>query len=149
MTNEPLKIVGRIPRGPNKNGDVFLPEVLERAVEKMNEKAERGTLFGHIEAPYDGKTHLSHISHKVLPGVKLNEDGSVEAEIQVLDTEQGKLLQAMMEHSHKRMTFSVRGFGCPPDNLNITGIDVDIQFPRDWTVLDGICDALDNEGNQS
>jgi hypothetical protein len=122
---------------------------MKKMVEEMNKRAEAGTLLGHIDPPYDGKTHLSNVSHRVLPGAVLNKDGSISVDIEILDTQMGRHLRAMMEHSGHRLTVSSRGklsgFGVPPDHIKINSVDFDLSIPQDWTVLDGICDALDKE----
>ena len=148
---EPVKITAKIPYGgtPTANGRSYTPEALERAVKDMNERAAQGRLLGQLDTPYDGKTRLQDISHKILPDAELNEDGSMSVSIEVLDTPMGRQLKAMLEHSPNRVQVSsranIRGISGGPDDLKITSVDFDFNFPSDWTVLDGIVDSLENE----
>lgn len=141
MTNRPVKVTTHF---PNKNGVVFTPQAKQQMVEQVNERAATGSLLGHLEAPFDNRTSLTGVTHRVLPGAKLNEEGSLTISIEVLDTDQGRYLRSLLDFSPSQVAFSLRVFGSYPDYI-ITGVDVSAPDLRDWTVLDGICDAMDRE----
>lgn len=147
--SEPIKITGKLPNVVDKNGMVFLPGAFEKAVDRLNKRAAEGRVLGQIDPPGDGRVRLNQVSHKVLPTAKLNPDGSVTVDIEVLNTPMGKQLKAMLEHSHRRLGISTRGIlrgvGSGPEDFEFFGVDVDVVVPDNWTVLDGIVDALEND----
>jgi len=154
MTEKPIEIRAALPDLRDRNGDVYSPKAYAGMVEQINEKAKDGRLLGEIDPQYnDGKVRLANVSHKVLPGAKLNDDGSISVTIQALDTPRGRQLKAMLEHSPKKVIISSRGLlkgvGSSPEDVRVSGIDLDISFPGDWTVLDGIVDALEEDSDES
>lgn len=149
MSDEKIEIRAKLPSMADKNGNVFLPGAFSKAVDRLNKRAAEGRVLGQIDPPGDGRTRLNYVSHKVLPTAKLNPDRSVTVDIEVLNTPMGNQLRAMLEHSRRRIGVStkgvLRGTGAAPEDVEFHSVDFDIVVPDDWTVLDGICDALDNE----
>jgi hypothetical protein len=80
---------------PNANGRVYLPEVLKKAVEKVRPRMEARSFFGELEPPGDGKTRMSHVSH-IVTDMRVTDDGQIVGDLEVLDTEAGKMLKQML-----------------------------------------------------
>lgn len=152
MPDEPIKIRASLPRMRDRNGLQFSPEAFQSMVDQINEKAKQGGLLGQLESPGDARTRLNLVSHRVLPDARLNDDGSVSVSIEVLNTPMGRQLQAMLEHSPRRIQVSsrgiLRGVGSCPEDILVSGVDLDFQFPTDWTALDGIVDALSEDESE-
>lgn len=90
---------------PNLNGRIYPKKILEKAVEDFN--ASRNGIVGQIGMPdplFVSHIRLSEISH-VVRELKLYdcpEDDAkmLTADIQVLGTKQGKLLQSLLKSEH-------------------------------------------------
>ncbi|MGD9725625.1 MAG: hypothetical protein AB7L09_03405 [Nitrospira sp.] len=147
MNGNQITIKAKLPSMRDRNGNFYPPEAYIGAVAQMNDLAQQGRLVGCIEASGDGKTRLDSVSHKILPDASINKDGTISVTIEVVDTPIGATLLALLQHSPHRVITSCRGilkgYGSSPEDMKVTGVDFDFKFPKDWTVLDGIVDAMD------
>lgn len=105
---------------PTRNGRIYSKKVLERAIEDFNQRAPK---FG---GPVSGALiqRIENVSHETL-SLSVEDDGTICAEIRILDTPQGETLQALM--SSKIAGFDMKGIGQVNDNvvteLTIESID--------------------------
>jgi hypothetical protein len=90
---------------PNANGDVFPIDVMQKAIEKYQEKIDADKAYGELQiSPYAKPSiNLAQISHKVTK-MELDKDGSYNVEALVLDTPQGKILSQILESGIKPRT---------------------------------------------
>lgn len=81
---------------PTENGRVYTQVLYEREISKLKKvmKARRG--YGELDHPQDGITKLSRVSH-IITNLKVESDGSVIGEAEILDTPAGKTLRALIE----------------------------------------------------
>jgi hypothetical protein len=77
---------------PNKNGRYYPPDVLKRAIEDAQPRIKAGRMIGQIDPPGDRRPSIRHASHRV-DDVRVEEDGSVSADLTILDTPAGELLK--------------------------------------------------------
>ena len=95
---------------PNKNKRIYPRKVMEAAIEKVHPLIEQRGLVGELDHPNTGmKVNVNKISH-VITKLELNENGEVFGVAEVLNTSEGKNLQALME-SHVKLGVSTRGNG--------------------------------------
>lgn len=80
---------------PNSNGNVYSLDVIKQAVDKFQKEGNK--IVGHIGMLNDSETHLNEASH-IVNGLKIDGEYLV-AEIEVLNTLNGKILQKMMQSS--------------------------------------------------
>lgn len=119
----------------NKNGRVYPPDVLRKAIEKAQPRIAAGRMIGEIEPPGDGRSRMSHASH-IVRGIRVESDGSIVGTLQVLDTEAGKMLKAMLEQGAE-VSAVARGRGTVEGNritaMDLTALDVTLheapEFP--------------------
>lgn len=94
---------------PTENKRMYPREVWERELGKLTEAVKDRRLFGELDHPSDGKLSLQRASH-IVTELKLTEDGRVVGELEVLDTQQGLNMQAILAKGGK-VGVSSRGFG--------------------------------------
>ena len=95
---------------PNKNGRVYSPSVLKKAVADAQERVKAGRMIGQLESPADGVSRLSQASH-VVEDLRVDARGRVKADLEILDTAAGRHLKAMFDHGVERVSGSLRGIG--------------------------------------
>jgi len=92
------------------NGCVYPRETLEHAVVRFREQIDRRRAFGtFVERARDGRTRLEDASHLV-SAVNIDENGNLDAEIEVLATPQGRVLRELLD-AEVPLRLSARGFG--------------------------------------
>jgi len=89
---------------PTRNGRIYSKQVLERAIEDFNQRAPK---FG---GPVTGALiqRIESVSHETL-SLSVEDDGTICAEIRILDTPQGKVLKELM--NNKIAGFDMKGMG--------------------------------------
>jgi len=106
------RIVGRGVFGlvdtPTENGRIYPRRVIEREIERVMPEVRNRMFFGELDHPQDGKTALSRVSH-IITDLKL-EGNEIIGELEVLNTERGLNLQAILEAGGK-VGVSIRGLG--------------------------------------
>jgi len=83
--------------------------LFEREVKKLQESVEGRRQYGELDHPSDGKISLQRTSH-LITELDLASDGRVLGALEVLDTQQGLNLQAILKQGG-RVGISSRGFG--------------------------------------
>ena len=79
---------------PTLNGRIYTIEAFEKACEDVT--AKKSHLLGCLGEDIGHKVQLNEVSHEA-HNLRVNSQGRLVADIQVLDTEQGDLLKAMFE----------------------------------------------------
>lgn len=102
----------------------------------MNEKR----VFGEMDHPSDGRTSLNRVSH-VVTSLKVTKDGLVVGEAEVLPTESGKNLQALLASGCK-VGVSSRGYGSTKSNDK--GEEV-VQEDYKLVTFDFVAEPADND----
>jgi len=122
----------------------FTRRQLQLIADAINGKAKDRRLLGQIESPVDGKTRFDRATHYVLPDAKVR-GSSIHVSIAVVDNQPGRMLKALIEGG-VHMRGSIRGFmlGYHPGN-SVTGIDIDMSTDPDFTALDAIVEAMEDE----
>ncbi len=113
---------------PNANGDIFPKDVMTKAIEEYQEKIKQGKALGQLQQKGFSKNDidLSKVSHRI-DRMELTEDGSYEVDAIVLQTPQGKLLQALLDNDIE-VTTNMCSMGTVKDNIvqeqKIISIDI-------------------------
>ncbi len=94
---------------PTDNKRIYSSKIFKREIEKLQDAIKERKVFGELDHPSDGKTRLSRVSH-IITNLELTEDGRVIGEAEILDTDAGLNLQAILK-SGGRVGVSSRGFG--------------------------------------
>jgi hypothetical protein len=93
-----------------KNGRTYPVEVMAEAVAKyVQEKVEPGLAFGCLQHDVGAELSPEHISHRIVSLRMIGED--VVGDVEVLDSEMGRTLSAMLESNGGVMGFSSRSLG--------------------------------------
>lgn len=98
MLKKPIVIENKLSKAgiPNLNGHVFPASVIEKAVDKLQNDIEQRRVLGRIGIQNTSRMSLSTASHLVT-FLWVN-DGRLNAEIEILDTKSGRLLQNLLEN---------------------------------------------------
>ena len=118
--------------------------LLEKLATKINDRAQGRQMLGQIDPPIDGRTRINDASHVVLPTARVK-GRSLLVDIEVLDTEAGKYLRAMLEGGIQRPGV-LRGVGATIEDVSVSGVDV-LLDPSNYelrTVLDDIVEAVED-----
>lgn len=98
---------------PTDNRRVYPRPIWESNIAKLSADIAEGKVFGEADHPQDGRTKLQRVSHIIR---KLEIEGdSVMGEAEILDTDQGKNLKAIVRAGGK-IGVSSRGFGSTKRN---------------------------------
>jgi len=102
---------GEFARGdvPTANKRVYPTKLWKREINRLGESMGGRKVFGELDHPEDGKTKLSRASHLVL-NLKVNDDGVVIGEAEVMDTDAGRNLKAILD-AGGTIGISSRGYG--------------------------------------
>lgn len=107
-----LKIGGQFQKAgvPNSNGRIYPRNVLEEAVDSIQEDLKKRSILGEFDHPADAKIHLDRVSH-LITKLWMEKDGTVYGEAEVLEkTHFGSQLKALIEHKIP-VAISSRGVG--------------------------------------
>ena len=92
-----------------QNKRLYPRKLWERELRRLGPMLHERQVFGELDHPADGRTQLNRTSH-IVTDLKINEDGTIYGEAEVLDTERGKNLQALLKAGCK-VGVSSRGYG--------------------------------------
>jgi hypothetical protein len=98
---------------PTENKRVYTGQLWEREIRRLNKAMEGRQLYGELDHPSDGRTQLARVSH-LLTNLQIK-DGLVIGEAEVLDTERGRNLKAILQ-AGGRVGISSRGYGSTRTN---------------------------------
>lgn len=94
---------------PTENKRMYGQHLFEREVTKLQESVAGRRQYGELDHPSDGKISLQRSSH-LITELNLAPDGRVLGSLEVLDTQQGLNLQAILKQGGQ-VGISSRGFG--------------------------------------
>lgn len=120
---------------PTANKRLYRRSLWEREVSKLQKRIEERRVFGEADHPADGKTSINRISH-VLTNLYIDEDGILIGEAEILPTERGKNLEAILKSGCK-LGVSSRGTGTLKSLK--TGID-EVQEDYSLNTFDFVVD---------
>jgi len=127
----------------NSNGRLYPRNILEREVERINQKISKGeTIYGQAFHPEDGFGKTTDISHE-WKKVWMEDDGVCKGIISLLDTDKGKDIKAILSNGRK-LGISSRGLGSTVekeiDGKKIREIQPDFKLlsPGDWVVAPSV-----------
>jgi len=111
---------------PTANGRIYSKEVLEKAVEAVQEKIKAGRMLGQLGNPVGGRTNMAMVSHKVV-GLGITDDGLVGL-LRPLDTPEGRKLSEMLKRDECQISprgmASINEDGLVGFDYQITSVDV-------------------------
>jgi hypothetical protein len=120
-----------------ENKRVYPDRLWEREIRRLGRPMTERQLFGELDHPSDGRTQLARVSH-ILTNLEIK-DGIVYGEAEVLDTERGKNLKALLNAGCK-VGVSSRGYGST--RTNEKGEDV-VQEDYRLVTFDFVADPAD------
>lgn len=85
---------------PNANGHIYPREVFEDALNEYKKKIDEKKSFGCLYPSGDSRFDiilLEHVSH-IVDKIELQDDGSYECDVTILDTPKGDLLKQLIEN---------------------------------------------------
>jgi Prohead core protein serine protease len=97
-----------------ENKRVYPKKIWEREFNRLEKQMQERQVFGELDHPSDGRTSLNRTSH-VITNLQLTDENLVIGEAEVLDTERGKNLQALLKAGCK-VGVSSRGYGSTKAN---------------------------------
>ena len=106
------------------NNRMYPRQLVEREIKRLQKEAQGNKLYGELDHPADGRTQFQRVSHRIRD-IKLNEDGSVYGELELIPTAKGKDLIAIVE-SGGAVGVSSRGTGTThkrEDNVDVVNDD--------------------------
>jgi len=104
---------------PTINGHIYPRDVLEKAVKDAQRQVEGKTMFGEMNLAGE-KVRLEKASHLV-SSLELKGD-EVVAEVKILDTEQGQILQELLKNGPPKLY--PMGYGRLNEDMTITGYSI-------------------------
>lgn len=125
---------------PTENRRVYQRSLWEREIGRLTKNVGDRKVLGELDHPADGRTQLSRVSH-ILTGLELDPDsGVVVGEAEILDTDRGKNLAALLK-SGARIGVSSRGYGSTKSNEK--GEDI-VQDDYRLLTFDFVADPADS-----
>ena len=97
-----------------ENKRVYPRKLWEREFTRLETGLSQRQVFGELDHPTDGRTSLNRVSH-IITNLQLGDDGIVVGEAEILDTERGKNLMAMLKAGCS-VGVSSRGYGSTKAN---------------------------------
>lgn len=93
----------------NKNKRIYPMQVMEEAINSIQESVKAGGFVGELDHPPTPKINVNKISHKITK-IEMAPDGAVLAEMVVLDTSEGTELKKLIQGG-VRLGVSTRALG--------------------------------------
>lgn len=111
-----VKVRGEFGRAgiATENKRVYPAKLWEREIGRLQKAFENRQVFGELDHPADGRTSLQRASH-IVTNLTVNDNGIVVGESEILDTEQGRNLKALLAAGCK-VGVSSRGYGSTKPN---------------------------------
>lgn len=111
---------------PNGNKRVYPRGILESAIQSTAQTVSEGRMLGELDHPDDAKIHLDKVSHKIT-NLKMDPQGFVYGEAEVLQTPAGKILESLIK-SGVKLGISSRGFGSVKDRNGLNEVQEDFKL---------------------
>lgn len=99
---------------PTENGRYYPHSLWEREIGRLRNQMKEGRVYGELDHPADGRTQLKRASH-IVTDLRL-EGPVVVGEAQIMDTDSGRNLKAIMD-AGGAVGVSSRGFGTTKPNM--------------------------------
>lgn len=96
-----------------ENKRVYPGEVWENEIKRLNKALGERRVYGELDHPADGRTQLTRVSH-LITHLRI-EGGIVIGEAEIVDSERGKTLKALLNAGCK-VGVSSRGYGSTVEN---------------------------------
>jgi hypothetical protein len=122
----------------NKNKRYYPESVMRESVNNIQEMVKRGGFVGELDHPPTPKVNVGKISHKITK-IDMHEDGSVIAEMDVLDTSQGRELRKLIEGG-VYLGVSTRALGGVKPNRELGEGVVEVQPGLSMKAIDVVMD---------
>jgi len=84
------------PDQPNVNGRIYSAAILKQMVEQIHKKISIGIFFGRLGSSADPKIRIRDAAFRVTDA-KIDTDGHISADCEILNTEKGVILEEMIE----------------------------------------------------
>jgi hypothetical protein len=97
-----------------ENKRVYPKKLWEREFTRLEQSLNARQMFGELDHPTDGRTSLNRVSH-IITNLTLDDNNIVVGEAEILDTERGKNLMAMLKAGCS-VGVSSRGYGSTKPN---------------------------------
>jgi hypothetical protein len=97
-----------------ENKRVYPESIWNKEISRLDKALGEKRVFGEMDHPADGRTSLNRVSH-IVTSLKVSKDGIVIGEAEVLPTEAGKNLSALLASGCK-VGVSSRGYGSTKSN---------------------------------
>lgn len=97
-----------------ENKRVYPSKLWEREIKRLEKGMQERKVLGELDHPADGRTQLTRVSH-IVTGLSVDDSGLVIGEAEILDTDQGRNLKALLK-SGARIGVSSRGYGSTKAN---------------------------------
>lgn len=96
-----------------ENKRVYPRKVWEKEIHRLNKALAERRVFGELDHPADGRTQLTRVSH-IITNLSI-ENGLVIGEAEIVDSDRGKTLKALLNAGCK-VGVSSRGYGSTVEN---------------------------------
>lgn len=123
---------------PTANKRFYKREVMEPNITRLNDFLKERSVYGELDHPDDGRTRLQRVSH-IITKLHINEEGRVIGRAEILDTQRGRDLQALLKAGCK-VGVSSRGYGTTIPGEN--GIE-EVQKDYNLQTYDFVADPAD------
>jgi hypothetical protein len=97
-----------------ENKRYYPDKILMREFKRLSDGLQNRMVYGELDHPTDGRTSLNRTSH-IITGLHLEDSGKVIGEAEVLDTERGRNLAALLK-AGCTVGVSSRGYGSTKPN---------------------------------
>jgi len=104
-----------VPDEPNMNRRIYSSAVLKSMVQQVEKKISYGVFFGRLGTSEQTKVRMTDVAFRVSK-VRIEEDGHLGADCEILNTPKGVELENMME------TLGVDGFEIVPCGVGSTTV---------------------------
>lgn len=122
-----------------ENRRIYPEKLWEREIKRLEKALRERKVFGELDHPSDGRTMLARTSH-IVTSLRI-ENGVVIGEAEVVDTEKGRDLKALLKASGK-LGVSSRGYGST--RTNESGEEV-VQDDYQLQTFDFVADPADQQ----
>ena len=121
-----------------ENKRVYPKQLWEREIGRLDSNFSRRQVYGHLDHPASGRTELALASH-IITKMEIAEDGRVIGEAEILDTDRGRNLKALLQ-ANCMVGVSSRGYGSTKQNMK--GEDV-VQDDYRLVTFDFVAEPAD------
>ena len=119
---------------PTANKRIYPEPIWKKELNKLQEAIQQRKVFGEVDHA-DGKTKLMRVSH-IITKLECRDDGLIYGEAEILDTQNGKQLKAILDGGGA-VGVSSRGYGSVQKNEE--GMDV-VQEDFNLMTFDFVAD---------